>query len=298
MPQSLENFAQLASHHTNVQLAKMFNVTTRTITVWRTRYNIPAPIHSVRPDEATLQKLLLLHNDRAIANMFHVKTRSVSSWREHYKLPPCPIKKYRSRVYTLNERFFSVIDSPEKAYILGLFAADAWVGTDKRTIALALHPQDIHILESIKEHLGSTAPILTRSRRSGFNPNGVMATIWFCSKAMIDDLAQWHIVPNKSLVLRYPTLPEIMERHYIRGLIDGDGNINARNFSLIGTTAVLEGTQQAILRHTHCRLAWSPCGPTQRIVGYRRDRKVLHWLYDTSPLHLHRKYQKYLDHWH
>lgn len=63
------------------------------------------------------------------------------------------------RRYTFNEHYFDVIDSQDKAYWLGFFAADGYNHVSKGYIELRLHNQDREILEKFKVSINASNPI-------------------------------------------------------------------------------------------------------------------------------------------
>ena len=73
-------------------------------------------------------------------------------------------------------------------------------------------------LEKIRNILSSTKPLLyskkTRSYRLIVN-----------NKKMCQKLIELGVIPRKSLSVRFPKLPNEHLRHFIRGVIDGDGNV-------------------------------------------------------------------------
>ena len=46
-----------------------------------------------------------------------------------------------------------------------------------------------------------------------------------CSKEMCSDLISLGCIPNKTRIIRFPSIPEHLYNHFIRGFIDGDGCI-------------------------------------------------------------------------
>jgi len=120
---------------------------------------------------------------------------------------------------------FEVIDTQEKAYILGLWYADGNVTSTKNgnsTIyvsSLVLQKGDKHLLESIQNTFSifNTYP---------FN-KGKGVQIKSNSRKCYDDLVLNGCLPRKSYDNRYnlhiPNINESLIRHFIRGYFDGDG---------------------------------------------------------------------------
>ena len=149
--------------------------------------------------------------------------------------------RYR-RTYSLNERFFETIDSEEKAYWLGFLAADGCVHL--RTLSINLNIRDKPHLEKLIVSLNSEAKI-KEIPGVGYGIGTTIAHLEINSKKITDDLSKHGVVPRKSLILKPPQIDAILERHWIRGYLDGDGciipelsNGNAQ-LSFCGTEEVL-----------------------------------------------------------
>jgi hypothetical protein len=64
-------------------------------------------------------------------------------------------RKNGMRRYELNENYFDVIDSHDKAYILGFLFADGCNNPKKYTISISLQEEDKDILEKMRILIGS-----------------------------------------------------------------------------------------------------------------------------------------------
>ena len=64
------------------------------------------------------------------------------------------------RKYNINEHYFDNIDTPNKAYILGLLYADGYNNTSINAIRLSLQEDDKQILEDISKELDYNAPLI------------------------------------------------------------------------------------------------------------------------------------------
>lgn len=120
----------------------------------------------------------------------------------------------------MNENYFSEINSHEKAYILGFIYADGSVrcNSEHCTLEINQNGERKDILEKIVKALESDIPI------KEYVPN--VFSIKFCSKQIAQDLVKLGAVPNKSLVLQFPTeniIPKEYMPSFILGCFDGDG---------------------------------------------------------------------------
>lgn len=284
--------AVLSQQYTNKHIASICGVNPQTITAWQKQESIPALWHKPRISRETFEALSPTHTDKQIAEVVGLPVRKVNYWRNKWGIPSYSIPK-GNRLYTIDHEFFHRIDSEEKAYILGLIAADGSIHRNGRTIDIALHPRDKPILERIRTALRSTAPIYTRNEGSRSPRVGV----YLCSKRLIEDLIALGITPTKSLTLTYPVIANDYERHYIRGIWDGDGWIGPRQFSLAGSYSSLHGVQQTIINATGCLLTLTPLGKIFRLQGSRRDKQALSWIYANSMIVFARKYERFLTYW-
>lgn len=115
----------------------------------------------------------------------------------------------------LQENFFDLIDTEEKAYLLGFLFADGNVCSSGQ-ISIEIHERDIEILYRIKELLKIDSEITKR--------RDTMVTLKFYSQRMVKILSKYGIVPDKTHKTEHlPNISESFKRHFLRGLFDGDG---------------------------------------------------------------------------
>lgn len=272
---------------------------------WRRHYGIQgirrsgdglgAPRRYDRPSKEQLISLTALSTDKEIAEKYGCSRENIRKWRMYYGLQKTNVV-YRRRpwAYDLDEDFFAKIDTEEKAYILGLLATDGCVSRGR--VCLSLQARDEHILQDILRAMRSTSPIHDRPKGS-FPGSGPMKYIAFTSRKSVADLAKWGVVPRKSSSLTYANIGRRLERHYVRGLFDGDGSLHPKIFYFLGTKALIDGVIEAIRSHTGIALNRRRAGKLYRASGYKGSRKVLHWMYDKSTIFLHRKRKIFDESW-
>jgi len=122
----------------------------------------------------------------------------------------------------VNEDYFHVIDTEEKAYWLGFLFADGY--QNGYEMKINLNAKDASHLEKLREALNSKHPvtIYVCPEMQG----GLKATYRVGSKKLCTDLANTGCVRAKSLIVEYPKLEPGLDRHFIRGVFDGDGNLS------------------------------------------------------------------------
>lgn len=251
----------------------------------------------MRVSKRELVNLCKTKTDQQIGDLFGVTGRSVGDWRRRYDIPRKPRQFYNR--YSLDSDFFEVIDTQEKAYALGLLASDGYVSKAGKQVCLALQERDRHILYDLRRAMGSDARVFSKTA-GGFPGSGPQMQIIFSSKKLAADLAKWGIVPRKSLIFRYPRIPTHLERHFARGLFDGDGHIRAlpkKAFYFLGTSDLIDGLRKAIARHTGIVLTKAEARGCWRLSGYGGSTEVLRWMYQGATISLRRKRRVYLDHW-
>lgn len=132
------------------------------------------------------------------------------------------------KVRTINEAAFNAI-TEESAYWIGYLMADGNVYTGKTgnaRIALTLAKEDYDHLVKFRKFMSSTYDILTKKVKLN-DKNIVQYTLRFSSKIIASVLATYGVVPRKSLIAKVIGLEN--NRHFWRGVIDGDGWLGNRN---------------------------------------------------------------------
>lgn len=220
-----------------------------------------------------------------------------------------------SRKHKLNEMYFDNLNSPNKAYILGFLYADGNVGKKKYSISLSLQENDIAILEAIKQEIESEAPLYYRkfekyNDKYGINTRNQWALVLH-SKHMYTSLAKLGIVPNKTHQIVYPNfLEEDLHRHFIRGVLDGDGCIHKpygnynkiKSVDINGTKEFCQGLKNIVenVLGIHCSIIRTDKNRTTYrsvISGGNQVSKFLDWIYNEAELKLERKYNLYLKYY-
>ncbi len=165
-----------------------------------------------------------------------------SSVSEHTGIPRTSISRYaqkfgirlptftRSCKNSLDENFFSIIDTEEKAYWLGFFMADANMyqrknGTYQFSFGIQSTDGDM-VYKFAKAIFFDETKIRERSNMR----NGHMSfktEIKIYNQEFCANLLRFGIVPRKSGKENFPAeyIPEDLKIHFIRGFFDGDGSI-------------------------------------------------------------------------
>lgn len=157
------------------------------------------------------------------------------------------------KINTQNDDYFEKIDSEDKAYFLGLLYADGNIYLKRNRVQITLQNEDRYILELFADKINYTGKL--------YEDRGKYTKMIICSKKMVQDLINLGCVPNKSLILKFPTFEQVpltFIRHFIRGYFDGDGYVGImqlkkeyRKFidcSFTSTKFFLKGLRETLLQ--------------------------------------------------
>lgn len=250
---------------------------------------------------------------------------SILKISKEYKLKSCYLKKYLNdwgiktktqKKYFYDETFFEKIDTEEKAYWLGFLYADGCVQENKKRKRCILE-----LAEKDKEHL----ILFAKKIRKNFDEKTLYSRIridtlgydkhlpiekrrtykscafYIQSKKIAEDLIKLGCVPDKSLILTFPTeeqVPEELIRHFVRGFFDGDGsvtNLNSnKSFTFIGTLKFLEKIQLELF---NIGIGKTKIMKNKNIFRFSKSirkkdtiTKIYNYFYKDSNIYLKRKY--------
>lgn len=210
---------------------------------------------------------------------------------------------HKKRKYSLDENYFDIIDSPNKAYILGLLFADGCNSENIHNIKLELQERDRHIVESVAKELCTNKPLKT-IRLHDKNPAWQnTCQLIVTNKHMSETLSQHGMVPNKSLMLNFPTsIPENLYSHFIRGYFDGDGHIEwskSKFLTIASTRQFCEAIKDICYRFlgisTTIYDTANKNSNTKILHVFSKARilKFLDFIYGDAELYIDRKYKSY-----
>lgn len=127
-----------------------------------------------------------------------------------------PNCKYKN----LDDSLMSQIDTPFKAWLLGWIASDGSLAKKGET-NIAILTSDSYLLEEITR--------LVNGPKIKLIKNNYMSLLSISSIQLADDCRR-HLgilsPMKKSKIVSFPSLPEILIPHFIRGLLEGDGYLS------------------------------------------------------------------------
>lgn len=186
---------------------------------------------------------------REIADIMSRTERSVQSKLLRVKNPQyinvktIKIPKNNRRVYSVNDSYFSKIDSQKKSYWIGWLMSDGYIidkinaSKGKYTLnrfGMKLAEKDKCVLEDMKIDMSACAPLKYQGpRKSIYKGIEISGTGTYAlditSEQIVKDLAVYGVVPRKTYICEFPRALE--SKYYpgfISGMMSGDGSVGTR----------------------------------------------------------------------
>lgn len=151
------------------------------------------------------------------ANTFSISEQSIVKILNMFKIP----RWARAVLYSpdLDEHYFDQIDTPQKAYWLGLLMTDGCVyqkqGKTQR-LCLTLKSSDEYLIKAFLADIKCNKNIVRTKGRTE-------SSVQICSDTLCNALAKYSIEPRKTGRQSF-NCPRFKEA-YLHGLIDGDGSV-------------------------------------------------------------------------
>ena len=219
------------------EIARMYDSTYRSVHIYMKHLNLPTNEDTIRTKgyasgykikkrinlskeklyELYFEQKLSMHKIGEICAVerFHVFRLMRKYGFESRTRPEAWKHRGTDDVYEINEDFFHNW-SKEMAYILGLILTDGNIGTDDDRISITM--KDVELLEKVKKKLESNHPIKYLKAYGTYQ-------FGFAREKMSDRLHELGITKNKSLIVKFPEVPDEFLSHFIRGVFDGDGSV-------------------------------------------------------------------------
>jgi len=196
-----------------------------------------------------------------------------------------------------NENYFENITTEKQAYFLGLIAADGNVSEKRNTISLGLNKEDgLELLEEFKKELSSTGTIGVHEDKRVDYKRKTMVYMQFTSAKTKEDLERIGIGPKKTSNLCYPKINKELDRHFIRGFIDGDGSFyykrNVLCASIVGTKSILEKIKTILIQEINMsdvKLNKHKTGVFYLNIAHKNTLKLRDWIYMNCQIAMSRK---------
>lgn len=192
--------------------------------------------------------------------------------------------------YNTNDDFFNIIDSEEKAYILGFIASDGSI-RESGTISIAIHEKDRFILNRIRDIVSSNSPILD------FHKN--LKMLCFCSSKMASDVCK-HLSISPGKKDRCVGFPDFKDEKlgwaFIRGVFDGDGFVSSVYFKRTAPRCGI-ASYSKMMRDGICSFCKIPAYVSDTAIEWDGNNALdfLGKIYEGATIYMARKRDLYID---
>lgn len=205
--------------------------------------------------------------------------------------------------YYFNEHFFDIIDTPEKAYFLGLMYADGNVSSSDNSVTIELQKKDKEILDKLNNILKNTKPLIyLKSKMVGIYQSQPIYRLQLISKYFKEMCFKVGLVPRKAAKIKWPSgiISGDLLNHFLRGYFDGDGCIcfapSCKRW-IVHLCCKNEGFIDSIKEYLKTKGIDSNKQKGSGVFNmtiHRKDEQVkfINLIYKDSDLYLTRKYEK------
>ncbi len=265
---SREALEALTETLSDIQIAKELNFAVSTVFSWRRKYGILS---------------------------FKEKTGKRQDRTLGMTLEPGEGVPHKS-VFSQESRYFEHIDTPSKAYFLGLIVTDGHLRhKGDKYFSIELKHPDYAVLKTLAAELQSPSEVKTYIREDKNNQTYGRLRIY--NSRAIDCLRSLGITDDNTKNKAFRELYPSLRPHYLRGVLDGDGCIKAESKTLyLGSCSLdliqaCEGWANEYLKTT--------CSVTSRILNSNKQfynltfggkpKELLTWLYKDNQVSIERK---------
>lgn len=206
------------------------------------------------------------------------------------------------RQYYFDEHIFDSIDTPDKAYCIGLFMADGYNNADHSTFRISLQDTDKSVLEKIKIMFQADNSLHYIPAKPERNMKHDVYEFQVRSKYFTQRLTELGIVQNKSLILKFPRwMPEYLIPYMLKGYIDGDGWVQKYHLGFMSTKDFCEGAKE------YLNSIGIECTIMDMKKHYNENTKILYMsnrnniiplaeiMFSHGNLYIDRKHDKYIE---
>lgn len=205
----------------------------------------------------------------------------------------------KKRKKPVDEEYFSNIDTPQKAWLMGFIASDGTISKKDNTIKIGLSAVDKEILEKINIEIKNNRKIYETQTNSGFF---IAETRW-SSQQQKEDLKRFGITPNKTYKpMQIPEIDEKLKLAFILGYFDGDGSFSVDKtgrycrFRICAYRAeILQSIANYLSKKYNSTYSFNKSHIYELSFSTTAAIKILQDAYNLCPLRLDRKYKKFLE---
>jgi len=222
----------------------------------------------------------------------------------------------KNRKYYCNSDYFETIDTEEKAYWLGFLYADGYISNPKKNnnikrVGISIQERDFQHLEKFRKAISSDIPIHHYEVKQGYHIGSKYCRIIISDNKMAEDLIFHGCIEHKSNIIGVPIgIPKDLERHFIRGFMDGNGSISINNskyglsykIRFTSTDNVLKWIMNHLIKYKIIDKEYPlyKRKPTHIVSsfefgGNNLAKKYLDYIYEDATIWLDRKHDRYIE---
>jgi len=154
-----------------------------------------------------------------IVKKYNLNPKTIWSYAQKLKINRSTGSK---RINKVNDFYFSSLNEcANKYYILGLIYTDGNLPIKNKN-SFIISNIDLKLLENIKKELNFSGKITTEYHKKF---NKYIYKLQITSAQIRKDLENFGLIPNKTMTLKFPNIPKMYVKDFIRGLWDGDGGV-------------------------------------------------------------------------
>ena len=214
--------------------------------------------------------------------------------------------------YVVDNTFFNVIDTEEKAYILGFICSDGHIDAKNYRLTISLKDSDYALLEAIRRCMGSTHPIKRhiKCKNPYTHSNNIIleqCCLSINGKSLVEPLINMGIAGKKTYTLNKDIMkyvPEYLVRHFLRGYFDGDGSVTwGKHYSSGNKYLIQVAGNEDFLLESFQKHFPSNCGLYKyktskqcyawKLADKKKVLEFLNYIYNDAKIYLDRKYKIY-----
>ena len=195
------------------------------------------------------KQIIQQYNDgsslRQLGSKWGCDPSTISNILKAYKVNARTLSEARRNTlgYTLDDNLFEHIDTPEKAYWLGVMYSDGYISKRPYTnkFGLSVASKDEEWLKKFITFLGYGTISQYQTTESSYRPGLPYSRVLIGNNKIVSDLEKWGVVERKTKVIS--CMPNIsFKDDFVRGYIDGDGSLRKAYpcFQISGNYAFLQ----------------------------------------------------------
>ena len=239
---------------------------------------------------------------RKIASICNCSPKKVEYWVNKYELKECSKFNIEYRK-NIDHQYFNKIDTKEKAYILGFFLGDGYIG-DRYDVSLGVALNDKEIIEKINNALPWDNEIKVDKTLNKKTRRFPRVRYCFRSRNIGRDLIK-HCGNRLALERRTPRISKKFEIYMLSGFFDADGCITWgyrkdrdrlwHKVSFTASLSILTGIQKILLKHGISTMIKPKKNENVYIIEFANKMDILKFynLLPNDSIRLNRKVKKF-----